>query len=129
MFCFLPAICSVAFRLTAMPAVLFASHQYTPESCSRLFCITLCELKWNGKYQIRNYLDQKTKAGIFFSNKIMWVFCVFFIYFFLRTKDKNPFGKIPEWFWNKIIIIIFHLLLCYFICGKMYVRIWLFMKI
>lgn len=45
----LPAICSVAFRLTAMPAVLFASHQYTPESCSRLFCNTLIEWRENEK--------------------------------------------------------------------------------
>lgn len=37
----IPAICNVAFWLTAIPAVLFASHQYTPASCSRLFCITL----------------------------------------------------------------------------------------
>lgn len=39
----LPAICNVAFLETAMPAVLLASHQYTPESCSRLFCSTLIE--------------------------------------------------------------------------------------
>lgn len=39
----LPAIVKVAFRDVATPAVLFASHQYTPESCSRLFCNTLIE--------------------------------------------------------------------------------------
>lgn len=35
------AIWSEAFLLDAIPAVLLASHQYTPLSCSRLFCITL----------------------------------------------------------------------------------------
>lgn len=46
---FLPAICNVAFRLTATPAVDFASHQYTPPSCSRLFCNTLNDTNWKQK--------------------------------------------------------------------------------
>lgn len=47
------AICSVALRLDATPAGLCASHQYTPASCSRLFCITL-----------------KAESGMFISSQI-----------------------------------------------------------